>query len=44
MGKSNLGRCVLGFDRNIDRHNKLRESGGRKFQDRRAMAEKTLNV
>ena len=38
-GKANLKRCVLSFERNVERDYELRVSGGREFQsnDRKAL-------
>ena len=41
-GKANLKRCVLSFERNVERDNELRVSGGREFQSLGAMTEKAL--
>ena len=40
--KANLKRCVLSFERNVERDNELRVSRGRKFQSLGAMTEKAL--
>ena len=32
MGEVNLKRCVLSFERNVERDNELRVSGGMEFQ------------
>ena len=43
MGKVNLKRCVLSFERNVERDNELRLSGGRiEFQSRGATTEKAV--
>ena len=39
-GKANLKRCVLSFERNVERDNELRVSGGRESLG--AMTEKVL--
>ena len=36
-GKANLKRCVLSFERNVERDNELRVSSGREFQTLEAM-------
>ena len=41
-GKANLKRWVLSFDRNVERDNELRASGGREFQSLGATTEKAL--
>ena len=41
-GKANLRRWVLSFERNVERDNELRVSGGREFQSLGAMTENAL--
>ena len=41
-GKANLKRWVLSFERNVERDNELRVSGGREFQSVGATTEKAL--
>ena len=41
-GKVNLKRWVLSFERNVERDNELRVSGGREFQSLEATTEKAL--
>ena len=41
-GKADLKRWVLSFERNVERDNELRVSGGREFQSLGAMTEKVL--
>ena len=42
-GKANLKRCVLIFEQNVDKDNKLWLSGGREFQSHGARTEKVLS-
>ena len=40
--KTNFKRCVLSFERNAERDNELRVSGGGEFQSLGAMTERAL--